>query len=196
MATRPTARARLRPRALRHTLADLASTGSDTTELEAIAAAARRRNAAGVGPRAAPADATGVVLFHGRSPTNRLAAAEALAAALDAPLYRVDLSQVVSPHLGETERNLATVFDTVAGAGAVLLFDEADALFGKRTGVRDANDRYANIEVSYLLRRVDAHDGVAILAVDGQAAPAALESRVRWRVAIPARTVRPPRPRG
>ena len=74
--------------------------------------------------------------------------------------------------------------------------DEADALFGKRTGVRDANDRNANIEVSYLLRRVDAHDGVAILAVDGQAAPAALESRVRWRVAIPARTVRPPRPRG
>jgi SpoVK/Ycf46/Vps4 family AAA+-type ATPase len=184
MANRRSTRARLRPVPVRHTLEDLALAGSDTTQLGEIAAAARRREAAGA------------VLFHGHSPTDRRAAAEALAAALDAPLYRIDLSQVVSRYIGETERRLAALFDEVAGSGAVLLFEEADALFGKRSQVGDAHDRHANVDLSYLLQRIDAHDGVSILAVDAQAAEAVPGRRVRWRVAIPAGAVRPPRPRG
>lgn len=192
MATRRSSRARLRPVPVRHTLEDLALAGSDTTQLAEIGAAARRRKAVATGRRTP----TGTVLFHGHSPGDRLAAAEALAAALDAPLYRIDLAQVVSRDIGETVRRLAALFDEVAGSGAVLLFEEADALFGKRSQVVDAHDRYANIELARLLQRIDAHDGVAILAVDAQVAEAVPGPRVRWRVAVPAGTVRPPRPRG
>jgi SpoVK/Ycf46/Vps4 family AAA+-type ATPase len=78
-------------------------------------------------------------------------------------LYRVDLSQVVSKYIGETEKNLRQVFDAAEHSGAILLFDEADALFGKRSSVKDSHDRYANIEVSYLLQRMESYRGLAIL---------------------------------
>jgi SpoVK/Ycf46/Vps4 family AAA+-type ATPase len=81
-------------------------------------------------------------------------------------LLRVDLAAVVSKHIGETEKNLDRIFDAAAKAGAVLLLDEADALFGKRSAVKDSHDRYANIEVADLLQRIEAHGGVAILATN------------------------------
>lgn len=107
-----------------------------------------------------------VVLLHGESGTGKTLAAEALATALCLPLLRIDLSRVVSKYIGETEKNLAEVFDAAEGFGAVLLIDEADALFGKRTAVKDAHDRYANIETNYLLQRLEAFVGVAVLATN------------------------------
>ena len=89
-----------------------------------------------------------------------------LAAELRLDLYRIDLSQVVSKYIGEPERNLSRVFDAAEEGAAVLLFDEADALFGKRTEVSDSHDRYANIEVSYLLQRMEAYRGLAILTTN------------------------------
>ncbi len=93
-------------------------------------------------------------------------AAEVIARDLDLDLYRIDLSGVISKYIGETEKNLRRVFNAAEGAGAVLFFDEADALFGKRTEVKDSHDRYANIEVSYLLQRMEAYTGLAILATN------------------------------
>jgi SpoVK/Ycf46/Vps4 family AAA+-type ATPase len=93
-------------------------------------------------------------------------AAEVLARDLDLDLYRIDLSQIVSKWIGETEKNLARVFDAAERSGAVLFFDEADALFGKRTEVSDSHDRYANIEVDYLLQRMEEYRGLAILATN------------------------------
>jgi hypothetical protein len=103
-------------------------------------------------------------LFTGPSGTGKTLAAEVLASRLDLDLYSIDLSQVVSKYIGETEKNLARVFDAVDETGALLFFDEADSLFGKRTETRDAHDRYANLEVSYLLARIEAFRGVAVLA--------------------------------
>ena len=91
-------------------------------------------------------------------------AAEMIAQNLRTSLYRVNLIQVASKYIGETEKNLARVFKTAQKKGAVLLFDEADALFGKRSQVKDAHDRYANVEVSYLLAKVEAYRGLVILA--------------------------------
>jgi ATPase family associated with various cellular activities (AAA) len=105
-------------------------------------------------------------LFAGPSGTGKTLAAEVLAGALRLDLYRIDLSQVVSKYIGETERNLARVFDAAEEGGAVLLFDEADALFGKRGEVKDSHDRYANIEVSYLLQRMETYRGLAILTTN------------------------------
>ncbi|MCH9681251.1 MAG: ATP-binding protein, partial [Deltaproteobacteria bacterium] len=102
-------------------------------------------------------------LFHGASGTGKTTAAEAVAGVLDLALYRVDLSQVVSKYIGETEKKLERIFTAADGAGVVLLFDEADALFGRRTEVRDSHDRYANIEVSYLLQRIETYRGLALL---------------------------------
>jgi hypothetical protein len=106
------------------------------------------------------------VLFAGPSGTGKTLAAEVLAADLDLDLYRIDLSQVVSKYIGETEKNLRRVFDAAEDGGAVLLFDEADALFGKRSEVKDSHDRYANVEVSYLLQRMEAYRGLAILTTN------------------------------
>jgi SpoVK/Ycf46/Vps4 family AAA+-type ATPase len=86
-------------------------------------------------------------------------AAEVLASDLQLDLYRIDLSQVVSKYIGETEKNLRRVFEAAEEGGAILLFDEADALFGKRSEVKDSHDRYANIEVSYLLQQMEAYRG-------------------------------------
>ncbi len=106
------------------------------------------------------------VLFAGPSGTGKTMASEVLAADLALDLYRVDLSQVVSKYIGETEKNLRRVFDGAEGSGAILLFDEADALFGRRTEVKDSHDRYANIEVAYLLQRMEEYRGLAILATN------------------------------
>ncbi|MGZ4507152.1 MAG: ATP-binding protein [Blastococcus sp.] len=105
-------------------------------------------------------------LFTGPSGTGKTMAAGILAGSLGLELYRVDLAGVVSKYIGETEKNLARVFAAAAATDAVLFFDEADALFGKRTEVRDAHDRYANVEVAYLLQRIEQHDGVVVLATN------------------------------
>ena len=105
-------------------------------------------------------------LFSGPPGTGKTFAAQCLANELGLNLYRIDLSQVVSKYIGETEKALSTVFDEAEAGHGVLLFDEADALFGKRSEVKDAHDRYANIEVGYLLQRFDAFEGVAILATN------------------------------
>jgi hypothetical protein len=105
-------------------------------------------------------------LFAGTSGTGKTMAAEVLACELRLDLYRIDLSQVVSKYIGETEKNLRRVFDAAEAGGAVLLFDEADALFGKRSEVKDSHDRYANIEISYLLQRMESYRGLAILTTN------------------------------
>jgi len=110
------------------------------------------------------------VLFAGESGTGKTLAAEVLANELSLALYRIDLSSVVSKYIGETEKNLRRVFDAADETGAVLLFDEADALFGKRSEVRDSHDRYANVEISYLLQRMEAYRGLAILTTNARSA--------------------------
>jgi len=106
------------------------------------------------------------VLFAGPPGTGKTMAAEILAVRLDMPMYRIDLSQVVNKYIGETEKNLKRLFDVADMADTILFFDEADALFGRRTEVRDAHDRYANLEVSYLLERMERFKGLAILATN------------------------------
>lgn len=113
------------------------------------------------------ARSTGVTaLFVGPSGTGKTLSAEALANELGLDLYRIDLAGIVSKYIGETEKNLDRVFAAAAHANAVLFFDEADALFGKRSEVKDAHDRYANIEVAYLLQKMEQFDGLAILATN------------------------------
>lgn len=106
------------------------------------------------------------VLFCGPPGTGKTMAAEALASELELDLYRIDLSQVVNKYIGETEKNLRRVFDAAEASDSILFFDEADALFGKRTEVKDAHDRFANIEISYLLERMERFKGLAILATN------------------------------
>ena len=102
-------------------------------------------------------------LFAGASGTGKTLAAEVLGNELQLDVYRIDLSTVVSKYIGETEKNLRKIFDAAEGCGAILLFDEADALFGKRSEVKDSHDRHANMEVSYLLQRIESYQGLAIL---------------------------------
>ncbi len=106
------------------------------------------------------------LLFCGPPGTGKTMAADVIAHELQLDLYKIDLSQVVSKYIGETEKNLDRVFEAALDSNAILFFDEADALFGKRTQVRDAHDRYANIEVSYLLQKMEEYDGVAVLATN------------------------------
>jgi AAA+ superfamily predicted ATPase len=105
-------------------------------------------------------------LFAGESGTGKTMAAEVIANDLQLHLYRIDLSAVVSKYIGETEKNLRKLFDAAEDGGAILFFDEADALFGKRSEVKDSHDRYANIEINYLLQRIEAFRGLAILATN------------------------------
>jgi hypothetical protein len=125
-------------------------------------------------------------LFSGASGTGKTMAGEMLANELELDLYRIDLSSVVSKYIGETEKNLRRVFDAAEEGGAVLLFDEADALFGKRSEVKDSHDRYANIEISYLLQRMESYRGLAILTTNQKNAldPAFLR-RLRFVVQFP-----------
>jgi hypothetical protein len=104
------------------------------------------------------------ILFPGKDRSRRLVAAQILAHNLGKDLYRVDLSAVVSEYIGETEENLGRVFNAAKNIHAVLFFDETDALFGKRTDVKDSHDRYANTEINYLLRRSEKYAGLTILA--------------------------------
>lgn len=125
-------------------------------------------------------------LFHGPSGTGKTLAAEVLAKELGLDLFRIDLASIVSKYIGETEKNLRRIFDAAERCGAVLLFDEADALFGKRTEVKDSHDRYANIEVGYLLQRMESYRGIAILTTNMKEAfdPAFLR-RIRFVVEFP-----------
>ena len=144
-------------------------------------------------------------LFAGPSGTGKTMAAEVLANDLRLSLYRIDLSAVVSKYIGETEKNLRRMFEAAEQGAAVLFFDEADALFGKRSEVKDSHDRYANIEINYLLQRMESYRGVAVLATNMRSAldqaflrrlrfvltfpfPAAAERRAIWSKVFPPRT--------
>jgi SpoVK/Ycf46/Vps4 family AAA+-type ATPase len=146
-------------------------------------------------------------LFAGPSGTGKTMAAEILAAHLNLNLYRIDLAGVVSKYVGETEKNLRRVFDAAERSGAILFFDEADALFGSRTEVRDSHDRYANVEINYLLQRMEDYTGLAILATNRRGAvdsaflrrlrfvidfpfPGADERRSIWELVFPAQAAR------
>jgi hypothetical protein len=125
-------------------------------------------------------------LFAGESGTGKTLAAEVLAHELGLDLYRIDLSAVVSKYIGETEKNLRQVFDAAEEGGVLLLFDEADALFGKRTDAKDHRDRYANMEVGYLLQRMEAYQGLAILTTNLKSSlDRAFQRRLRFVVEFP-----------
>jgi AAA+ superfamily predicted ATPase len=125
-------------------------------------------------------------LFSGESGTGKTMAAEVIAKILDLDLYCIDLSAVVSKYIGETEKNLRKVFDAAEESGAIIFFDEADALFGKRSEIKDSHDRYANIEINYLLQRMESYRGVAILATNMKSAlDKAFVRRLRFIVEFP-----------
>ncbi len=125
-------------------------------------------------------------LFVGQSGTGKTLAAEAIAHELRLDLYHIDLSQLVSKYIGETEKNLRRVFDAAEEGGSVLLFDEADALFGKRSEVKDSHDRYANMEVSYLLQRMESYQGISLLTSNLRSAlDGAFLRRLRFIVPFP-----------
>ncbi|MEU1973418.1 ATP-binding protein [Microbacterium sp. NPDC019599] len=161
---------RLAERVSRHaTWDDLVLPDEQKQTLRDIAAQARWRSLVqrewGLGPDTG--EGMGIAaLFAGPSGTGKTMAASVIATDLGLDLYRVDLSQVVSKYIGETEKHLAEIFSSTEGSGCVLLFDEADALFGRRSEVRDSHDRYANLEVSYLLQRMEAYQGLAILTTN------------------------------
>ncbi len=125
-------------------------------------------------------------LFYGESGTGKTMAAEVLANQFRLDLYRIDLSAVVSKYIGETEKNLGRIFAAAETGGVILLFDEADALFGKRTEIQDSHDRHANVEVSYLLQRMEAYQGLAILTTNlKNALDSAFLRRIRFMVDFP-----------
>jgi MoxR-like ATPase len=119
----------------------------------------------GFGRKGAPVSGVNA-LFAGESGTGKTMSAEVIAADLGLVLYKIDLSAVVSKYIGETEKNLSVIFEEARASSAILFFDEADALFGKRAEVKDARDRYANIETAYLLQQVEEYDGIVILATN------------------------------
>jgi SpoVK/Ycf46/Vps4 family AAA+-type ATPase len=125
-------------------------------------------------------------LFSGASGTGKTTAAEAIAQVLQLDIYRIDLSAVVSKYIGETEKNLRRIFDAAEGGGVILLFDEADSLFGKRSEVKDSHDRNANLEVSYLLQRMETYRGLAILTTNLKGSiDSAFMRRIRFIVQFP-----------
>ena len=172
-------RARSRFGALAHVLEpragweDLVLPAGQLAQLRALVAGVRHRATVlhewGFADRASRAVGT-AALFAGPSGTGKTLAAEVVAGELGLDLVVVDLSQVVSKYIGESEKNLGRVFDAAEDSAAVLLFDEADTLFGKRTEVRDSHDRYANLEVGYLLQRIEAFRGLAILTTNAKSA--------------------------
>src|SRR5262249_47748720 len=125
-------------------------------------------------------------LFTGPPGTGKTLAAEVVAGKLELDLYKVDLSGVVSKYVGETEKNLSRIFEEAETSNAILFFDEADALFGKRTKISDAHDRYANIETSYLLQRMEAYEGIVVLATNlRENMDEAFTRRIRFIVEFP-----------
>jgi SpoVK/Ycf46/Vps4 family AAA+-type ATPase len=134
----------------------------------------------------------GVALFHGPSGTGKTLAAVAIARELGTNLLRIDLASVVSKYIGETEKHIDAVFKDAEQSGGVLLIEEADALFGKRSQVKDSHDRYANIEVSYLLQRIESFNGLAILTTHKrQNIDAAFLRRLRFVIEFPQTTSTP-----
>lgn len=109
-----------------------------------------------------------VLVLYGSTALRRRKSAETLAESLQVDLFRVDLSAVVSQYIGETEKNLKDVFDKAKASGAILFFDEADALIGARDTVNDAHDRYANAETAHFLQRIESHSGIVILTTEGK----------------------------
>jgi hypothetical protein len=157
---------RIRPR---RSWPDLILPADEARQLHELAARHRGRETVYGRWRFSPVPSVGVVgLFAGPSGTGKTLAAEVVAGDLGLDLYKVDLSAVVSKYIGETEKNLERIFGAAAAGDLVLFFDEADALFGKRSEVSDAHDRYANIEVAYLLQRLETYDGLVILATNLQ----------------------------
>jgi SpoVK/Ycf46/Vps4 family AAA+-type ATPase len=150
-------------------------TGPTIARLREFANTARDRTA---GARA---------LFTGAAGTGKTLAAQVIATALGMDLWRIDLSALISKYIGETEKNLARLFAAAERAGIVLFFDEADALFGRRTEVKDSHDRYANQEVSFLLERLEQHPGVVILATNVRPRDARLLRRFRFVIDMPPR---------
>ena len=148
---------------------DLILAGDEARQLRELAARHRGRDTVYGKWRFSPVPSVGVVaLFAGPSGTGKTLAAEVVAGELGLDMYKVDLSAVVSKYIGETEKNLERIFGAAAAGDLVLFFDEADALFGKRSEVNDAHDRYANIEVAYLLQRLETYDGLVVLATNLQ----------------------------
>jgi hypothetical protein len=177
---------RIRPRA---SWDDLVLPAAQLTVLRQIVVQARLRaqiaEAWGFGGTAWQGEGV-AALFNGDSGTGKTLAAEVIAGELGLDLYRVDLSRVVSKYIGETEKNLSRVFDAADEGSAVLLFDEADAIFGRRSEVKDSHDRYANIEVSYLLQRMESYRGIAILTTNLKSAiDTAFLRRLRFVVHFP-----------
>jgi SpoVK/Ycf46/Vps4 family AAA+-type ATPase len=138
---------------------------------DALLAAVRGEGAAGV-----------AALLVGAPGTGKTLAAHVLASALNLPIFRIDLSRVVSKYIGETEKNLDAVFERAAQQDAVLFLDEADALFGRRTEVKDSHDRYANAAIDYLLQRLEEYEGALILATNLKENIDAAFARRPWRV--------------
>jgi SpoVK/Ycf46/Vps4 family AAA+-type ATPase len=127
------------------------------------------------------------ILFSGDSGTGKTMAAEIIAGDLGLDLYKIDLSTVVSKYIGETEKNLSRIFEEAETSNAILFFDEADALYGKRSEVKDSHDRYANIEINYLLQKLDEHEGIVILATNlSKNIDEAFVRRLQYAVAFPA----------
>ncbi len=153
----------------RYGWADIVLPPDQVALLREIIATVRERSRVleewGVGKKLASSPGV-TILFAGPPGTGKTMAAEIMAAELGLDLYKIDLSAVVSKYIGETEKNLERIFTEAASSNAILFFDEADALFGKRSEVRDSHDRYANIEISYLLQRMEAYEGVTILATN------------------------------
>lgn len=168
---------------------DLVLPEAQKATLRAIAAQLRQRNLVYEEWGFAARNRRGLglsALFHGPSGTGKTMAAEILAGELRLDLYHIDLSRIVSKYIGETEKNLRRVFDAAEENGAILLFDEADSLFGARSEVKDSHDRYANIEVSYLLQRMEGYRGLAILTTNMRGAiDQAFLRRIRFAVPFP-----------
>ncbi|MBN2393304.1 MAG: ATP-binding protein [Anaerolineae bacterium] len=173
----------------RYTWDDIILPADQLTLLHEIVATVRGRatvmEAWGVGKKLAASNGV-TTLFAGPPGTGKTMAAEVIANDLNLDLYKIDLSTVVSKYIGETEKNLERIFTEAQSSNAILFFDEADALFGKRSEVKDAHDRYANIETSYLLQRMEAYDGVTILSTNLRAnLDEAFSRRLQFAVDIP-----------
>jgi hypothetical protein len=168
---------------------DLVLPGATLRRLTDLAAAIRHRDqvfGAWSFGRLQGGHASVRALFSGPSGTGKTMAAAVLARDLELELYRVDLSTVVSKYVGETEKNLERVLAAAENSNALLLFDEADALFGKRSEVQDAHDRYANIEIAFLLQRIESYDGVLILATNlAGNLDDAFQRRIHFHIEVP-----------
>lgn len=153
----------------RYSWSDIVLPNDQISLLQEIVATVRGRSTVleewGLGKKLASSRGISI-LFAGPPGTGKTMAAQIMAAELGLDLYKIDLSTIVSKYIGETEKNLEHIFSEAESSNAILFFDEADALFGKRSEVRDSHDRYANVEISYLLQRMEAYEGVTILATN------------------------------